>query len=81
MSDLRPKALKRFLNLHAVAFGSAHAPERVKAMEDLITLLKKHDKTGTTLHGAVLAQFMHTALTLSNGRQSECLAKGVGFAV
>jgi hypothetical protein len=49
MSDLRPKALKRFLNLHAVAFGSEHAPERVKAMEDLITLLKKHDKTGNDL--------------------------------
>src|SRR5262249_337595 len=32
-------------------------------------------------HGAVLAPFMHTALTLSNGRQSECLAKGVGFVV
>src|SRR5215813_3319508 len=32
-------------------------------------------------HGAVLARFMHTALTLSNGQQSECLAKGVGFVV
>jgi hypothetical protein len=31
-------------------------------------------------HGAVLAQFMHTALTLSNGRQSEYLAKGAGCA-
>jgi hypothetical protein len=80
MSDLSPKALKRLLNLHAVAVGSEHASERAKAIEDLITLLKKHDKTGTTLHGAVLAQFMHTALTLSNGRQSECSAKGAGCA-
>jgi hypothetical protein len=49
MSDLSPKALKRLLNLHAVAFGSEHAPERAKAIEDLITLLKKHDKTGNDL--------------------------------
>jgi hypothetical protein len=49
MSDLSPKVLKRLLNLHAVAFGSEHAPERAKAMKDLITLLTKHDNTGNDL--------------------------------
>src|ERR1700739_4366100 len=32
-------------------------------------------------HRTVLARFMHTALTLSNERQNERLAKGAGFAV
>ena len=55
MSDLSPKTLKRLLALHNMAFGSEHAAERATAMEDILTLLKKYEKSTNDLPGLLAA--------------------------